>query len=61
MSNGKQMPVFVVFLEHSDYSDFNYFLKNFLVQENKSKHLLFHVLIISTDLDWSGRCLDTGK
>lgn len=39
------MPVFVVFLEHSYYSDFNYSLKNSLVQENKSKHLLFHVLI----------------
>lgn len=56
MSNGKWMPVFVFFLEHSHHSDFNYSLKDFLLPECKSKHLPFRVSVNSTDLDLSGSC-----
>lgn len=55
MSHGRWMPVFIFFLEHSYYSDFNYSLWNFLVPENKSKICpLTSYLTLPTDLDLSG-------
>jgi hypothetical protein len=47
MSNGRWMTVFVSFLEYFYFSDFNDSLKELVVAESKSKHLLFHISVNS--------------